>query len=162
SHPDFAQSQLGLAMVYQAMGRLDEAEPLFRRAVETHEEALGADNPATLRCRHTQALFFQARGDFRRAGGELAHVRDRLGALLGDGAPALAAVLGDLARLYGSVGDHLAAQPLWRRVREINLASFPNDAMMHAQDLVNLAMLHRNQGEIEEAEESARESVRLV
>jgi hypothetical protein len=47
-------------------------------------------------------------------------VRDRLSQLLGPNAPPLVQVLADLARLYTAAGDHLAAEPTWRRIAEIN------------------------------------------
>src|SRR5262249_57475743 len=110
--------------VYQQMGRLDEAGPLFRQAVEIHQSALGAEHPNTLRVRHSEALYHQAKGDFRSAEQTLTEVRDRLSELLGPNGPALVQVLGDLARLYTAAGDHLAAEPLWRRIIEIHRAPF--------------------------------------
>lgn len=155
-HPDFAQCLHGLATVYQAMGRFDEAAPLFRRTIEIHEQALGGNHLATLRMRHSQALFEQARGDFRRAEDLLAQVRDQLVTVAGPVSPMLVPVLTDQARMYSAAGDHLSAEECWRRILEINQQLLPGDPLLHAQDLLNLALCLRAEGDLSGAEPLVR------
>jgi tetratricopeptide (TPR) repeat protein/CHAT domain-containing protein len=151
---EYAQSLHALAMLYQSRGQLVEAAPLFEQAVEIHSQLFPQDHLATLRLQHSQALFEQSRGDFRRAEDLLTHVRDRLLVTVGTG-PLLTPVQIDLARLYGAMGDHLTAEPLWARLVELSqwTQDAPSDQRMaHAQDLINLAVCLRSLEEFDEAE----------
>ncbi len=47
-HPDTLTSVDNLAALYQAQGRLAEAEPLYKRALEGRERVLGKEHPDTL------------------------------------------------------------------------------------------------------------------
>ncbi len=44
-HPDFATSLNNLAELYRAMGRYEEAEPLYKQSLEITRTALGEDHP---------------------------------------------------------------------------------------------------------------------
>ncbi|MFO0881476.1 MAG: tetratricopeptide repeat protein [Gemmataceae bacterium] len=160
-HPDYGLSLHGLALVYQAQGRIDEAGPLFHSAVENHEAALGRDNPATLRLVHSLALHEQSRGHWDQAAELLGRVREQFTHLFGPGSPILIPVLSDLARQYGSIGDHLAAEPLWRQIQEIHRAAFSHNVSLHAQDHLNLASCLRSQGRLVQAEAEIREALAL-
>ncbi len=162
SHPDHAQSLHGLATVYQAMHRLDEAGPLFRQALQIMRAHHGDDNPATLRMLHSLALFEQAGGNYPPAREHLEYARERLTTQVGERSPMLVPILSDLARLHSGVGDHVAAEPLWRQVQAIHLAAFPEDHLQHAQDQSNLANTLRALSEAEAAELLQRESLVIV
>jgi tetratricopeptide (TPR) repeat protein/CHAT domain-containing protein len=162
AHPDHAQSLHGLASVYQAMNRFDEAGPLFRQALQIMRTHHGEDNPATLRMLHSLALFEQAGGNYQPAREHLEYARDRLTSQVGERSPMLVPILSDLARLHGGVGDHVAAEPLWRQVQAIHLTAFPEDHLQHAQDQSNLANTLRALSEPVEAERLQRESLKLV
>ncbi len=49
-------------MLYQAQGRLDEAEPLYLRALEAQERTLGPSHPDTLLSLSNLADFYRAQG----------------------------------------------------------------------------------------------------
>jgi tetratricopeptide (TPR) repeat protein len=44
-HPDTAMSLNNLAELYRSQGRYDEAEPMYKRALEIYEKALETDHP---------------------------------------------------------------------------------------------------------------------
>jgi tetratricopeptide (TPR) repeat protein len=149
-------------MVYQGQGRFEEAAPLFDQAIEIVSTTLGEDNQGTMRLRHSQALFEQARGNVERAEQQLNLVQERLADVVGAESPHLVPVLSDLARLHASVGNHLAAEALWRQVLQINRAAFPEDRLLQAQDQVTLAVTLRGLGELDEAQRLVRDSLEHV
>ena len=60
-HPSFATSCNNLAGLYRAMGRYEEAESLFKQAVEILTAALGPDHPNTKTGRDNYDLFLKER-----------------------------------------------------------------------------------------------------
>ena len=61
-HPDTLLSANNLAGLFQDQGRLAEAEPLFKRALEARERVLGKEHPETLLGVNNLAALFQAQG----------------------------------------------------------------------------------------------------
>jgi tetratricopeptide (TPR) repeat protein len=59
-HPDVAQSLKNLAKLCQAQGKYSEAEPLYVRAVQILEQALGAEHPNTRAVRDNYASLLVA------------------------------------------------------------------------------------------------------
>ena len=49
-------------MLYEAQGRYDEAEPLYRRALDTYERVLGPDHPTTIAVRGNLQGFLRDQG----------------------------------------------------------------------------------------------------
>ncbi len=45
NHPDYATSLNNLAVLYEAMGRFTDAEPLYRQAMEICKVQLGENHP---------------------------------------------------------------------------------------------------------------------
>ncbi|MBY8825655.1 tetratricopeptide repeat protein [Sphingomonas colocasiae] len=74
-----------LALNYDALGRLDAAEPLFRRALASHERVYGPDHPLTLVSLTNLAGLYQLRGRFDEAEVMLRHVVDARVRQFGEG-----------------------------------------------------------------------------
>jgi Tfp pilus assembly protein PilF len=51
-----------MAFLYQEQARYPEAEPLYRRALEIYEAALGPDHPSTIDCRNNYAAMLRKLG----------------------------------------------------------------------------------------------------
>jgi tetratricopeptide (TPR) repeat protein len=97
AHPDVATALNNLALLLKATNRLDEAEPLMRRALAIDEQSFGSDHPNFARDLNNLALLLQetnrlveaepllrrALGLFlgftRRTGHEHPHLRTALG-----------------------------------------------------------------------------------
>ena len=60
--PEIAAVTNNLAIVYQTMGRLDEAEPLLRRTVEVWRRTLGPDHANLARSLNNLAELYQVKG----------------------------------------------------------------------------------------------------
>ena len=117
-HPDTALSLNNLAVLYDSQGKLTEAEPLYRRALEIRERVLGPDHPDTALSLNNLAVLYQVQGKlteaeplYRRA----LEIRERV---LGPDHPDTALSLNNLAVLYDSQGKLTEAEPLlsprWR------------------------------------------------
>jgi tetratricopeptide (TPR) repeat protein len=62
SHPDYATSLNNLALLYDATGRLAEAEPLLKQALEIRHTALGEGHPAYADSLNNLAELYRAMG----------------------------------------------------------------------------------------------------
>ena len=114
-HPDTALSLNNLAALYRAQGKLTEAEPLYRRALEICERVLGPDHPDTALSLNNLAALYRAQGKlteaeplYRRA----LEIRERV---LGPDHPDTATSLNNLAFLYKAQGKLTEAELLCRR-----------------------------------------------
>ena len=58
-HPQVALALNNLAVLYYIQARYDEAEPLYRRALEGRQAKLGADHPHTLSTLNNLAIFLK-------------------------------------------------------------------------------------------------------
>jgi Flp pilus assembly protein TadD len=74
-HPSTLIYVNNLAQLLQARGKLDEAEPLFLRALQGKEEALGAKHPHTLTSVNNLAFLLKARGKLDEAEPLFQHYR---------------------------------------------------------------------------------------
>ena len=61
-HPGTLTTYGGLAVLLQSMGRLEDAEPFFRRDLEGSERVLGPEHPDTLTALHNLAGVLEAQG----------------------------------------------------------------------------------------------------
>ena len=63
AHPDTLATVNNLANLLSDQGKLDEAEPLYRRALAGKEEALGPAHPSTLNSVGNLAILLNKKGD---------------------------------------------------------------------------------------------------
>ena len=66
-HPDTLSSVNNLAALLQNRGDYDNAEPLYRRALEARERTLGKEHPDTLSSVNNLAALLRGRGDYDNA-----------------------------------------------------------------------------------------------
>ena len=109
----------GLGMLYLDMGRHAEAEPLFRRALEGNEAALGPEHPSTLGSVNNLGSLYLGMG--RHAEAEPLYRRALEGkeAALGPEHPETLLSVGNLGILYRDMGRHAEAEPLLRRAQQV-------------------------------------------
>lgn len=62
-HREFATAIAWLAGLYQAEGRYDDAEPLYKRSLTKREKALGPDHPDVGQSLNNLAELYGARSD---------------------------------------------------------------------------------------------------
>ncbi|HEX2095280.1 MAG TPA: tetratricopeptide repeat protein [Longimicrobiaceae bacterium] len=151
-HPDTLTSVHELARLLRARGRLDEAESLYRRALEGSGRVLGPEHPDTLTSVSNLALLLWERGRpdeaerlFRRA----LEARERV---LGPEHPHTLTSVNNLAGLLDTRGRPDEAEPLYRRALEVRERVLGPEHPHTLTSMNNLASLLEAQGEPGEAE----------
>jgi len=161
-HPDTAISLNNLAEIYRVQGKYEQAEPLYKRAIEIVEKPLqilekisaGTYPQLGVRAAYLSNLanLYQSQGKYEQA--EPLNIRAlsiREKALGGDHCDT-AASLNNLAELYKLQGKYEQAEPLFNRALEIFENRRGPDHPDTGSGLSNLAELYWLQGKYEQAE----------
>jgi len=106
-----------LAGLYRAQGRYDEAEPLYRQALELRRELLGERHPQVATSLNNLAYLYESQGRYNEAEPLYLEALAMLAQAVGTDHPNFQTVLGNLvAFLQGIVGanqtDQLSDHPL--------------------------------------------------
>ncbi len=131
-----------LADLYRAQARYGEAEPLYRRALESLVEILG---PAHLRVAgglDNLAGFYLDQGSYGEAEPLYWSAATIVEDTLGPGHPAIGSILAGLAEIYHQQDQYAEAEPLYRRVLTI-LEHFGPEDIRFAELLEDYATLLR-------------------
>jgi len=114
-HPDTTASLNKLALLYQALGRYNEAEPLQRRTLAIREKVLGPDHLSTAISLNNLAKLYRVQGRYGEAETLFHRSLAIYGRVLGSDHPDTAARLYNLALLYFAMAKVPAAEPLLLR-----------------------------------------------
>ncbi|HEX3045013.1 MAG TPA: tetratricopeptide repeat protein [Bacillota bacterium] len=142
--------EIGNYLFYQ--GRYEEAEPLYKRALEIRERVQGLDHPDTTTSLNNLALLYTNQGRYEEAEPlykQALEIRERVQGL---DHPDTATSMNNLAYLFDIQGRYEEAEPFYKRalvIREEILGPYHPHT---ASSLNNLAFLYYNQGRYEEAE----------
>jgi tetratricopeptide (TPR) repeat protein len=142
--PRFAQSLNNLAELYQAQGRYDEAEPMFKRALTIGEKTLGHPDVAT--SLNNLALLYQTQGRYNEAEPMLKRSLAMREKTLGPEHPDVALSLNNLAGLYLDMGRYDEAEPMFKRALAINEKALGPEHPNTRVALENLSALNQAQG----------------
>ena len=139
------------AELYRA-GKVGEAIPLAKRALELREKALPAGHPDTATSVNNLAVFYEIQGRLTEA--EQLHrraleMRERA---LPAGHLDIAVSLNNLAVLYRRQGRLGEAEPLYKRTIELREKALPAGHPDIVRSLNNLAVLYSTQERLAEAE----------
>lgn len=143
-------------------GRFDEARPLFERALEIAEGALGPDDPfvnAVVRDLAGNAL--EAR-DNRKAQSLYERALTGLEATVGAGDPQTAMVQSRLGLLYQRAGQRPKAEALVRQALETIEKTLGAEHPWYLRCLVTLATLRDDAGDLDQAEAIDRKALAIV
>ncbi|MCT7967647.1 tetratricopeptide repeat protein [Laspinema sp. D1] len=99
NHPDYARSLDSLASLYQAMGRLTDAEPFYLQAMEARKVQLGENHPDYARSLNSLASLYQAMGRLADAEPLYRQAMEIFKMQLGENHPDYASSLNNLAIL---------------------------------------------------------------
>lgn len=153
-HPEIARSYEALGRTTELMGLWEEADSMFRAAIETWSDLYGDDHAQIATIRVNQANMNYRRGDFDaaaaayrdgiviwRSGGDLM--------LLGSG-------LRNLGIIERERGDYVAADTVLREAEEVRLALGGENSALVAEVRYSMAGLRNKQGRYSEALELVR------
>eukprot|EP00808_Paulinella_micropora_P004758 g12825.t1 len=142
----------GVASLLRDQGKLVEAEPLYRRALASCEEKLGATHPATLGSVNNLALVLSDQGKLAEAEPlyhrALAGQEEKLGATH----PVTLATVNNLAILLSNQGKLAEAEKLYRRALAGREEKLGATHLATLDSISNLADLLDRQGKLAEAE----------
>ena len=133
-------------------GRYDEAEPLYRRALEARERTLGNEHPDTLTSVNNLALLLRRTGRYDEAEPLYRRALEARERTLGNEHPDTLISVNNLAVLLDNKGRYDEAEPLYRRALEASERTLGNE---HPDTLIsvnNLAALLDKKGRYDEAE----------
>ena len=141
-----------LAQLLQATNRLDEAEPLIRRALKINEASFGSHHPTVAIRLNNLAQLLKATNRLDEAEPLIRRALKIDEASFGPHHPKVAIRLNNLALLLKATNRLDEAEPLMRRALKIDEASFGPDHPTVAIDLNNLAQLLEATNRLDEAE----------
>jgi CHAT domain-containing protein len=102
-----------LAGLYQEQGRYDEAEPLYREALEGMREALGPRHPDTLVSLNNLAVVYDVQGRYGDAEPLYREALEGMREVRGSRHPDTVVSLNNLAFVYQTMGRYGEAEPLY-------------------------------------------------
>ncbi len=150
-----------LAQTFQRMGRLGEAEPLMRRALELCETAYSVQHTTVAICLNNLASLLHATNRLDEAETLMRRALKIDVAAFGEQHPNVAIRLSGLARVLWDINRIEEAEALMRKALEINEAALgkwhPNVAIC----LNNLAILLGDTKRFEEAETLMRKALKI-
>lgn len=139
------------ALSLRTLGNNEEAEPLFREALDIAEKALGKDHPDYATGLNNLALLLHATGRTAEAEPLFREALEIAAKSLGKDHPDYALRLNNLALLRHSTGRNEEAEPLFREAMEITGKTLGVEHPYYANILHNLAVLHARMQRFDEA-----------
>ena len=143
------------------MGRYDEAEPLYRRALAIGEKAIGPHHPEVGTRLNNLANLLHDQGNYRDAEPLFRRAIAIDEKALGPNHPSVATDLNNLASLLHDQGNYKEAEPLYRRALAIDEKALGSNHPGVATDLNNLASLLYTQGNYRDAEPLLRRAIAI-
>jgi tetratricopeptide (TPR) repeat protein len=141
-----------LGYLFTTLGKLDEAEQMYQRALQGYEKTLGPDHTSTLQTVSNLGILYKYQGKLDDAETTFQRALQGREKTLGPShTSTLATVnsLGDLYRLQGKLGE---AEKMFRRAIQGREKALGPDHKSTLHPVNNLGMLYMSQGKLDEAE----------
>lgn len=151
THPNYVTSLNNLAVLFQASGQYEEAEPLFIVALETWKKIRGDSSTDYALSLNNLATLYQIMGQYEKAEPMLINAINIQKTILGEFHPDYAQSLNNLAELYRAVRQYEKAEPLYIQSSEICSKVLGETHPKYALSLNNLAMFYQDLGQYEKA-----------
>ncbi|CAN5632702.1 hypothetical protein BH09PLA1_BH09PLA1_06380 [soil metagenome] len=158
-HPDTLQSIGDMGYLLQAQGKLSEAEPLYREALERYRRVLGDDHPGTLISISNMGALLQAEGKLSEAEPVLREALERSRRVLGHDRLGTLDSINNMGSLLQEQGKLSEAEPLWREALEGYRRVLGDDHPRTLNSINNMGRLLQGQSKLSEAELLLREAL---
>jgi tetratricopeptide (TPR) repeat protein len=145
-----------LANLLAEQGRFEEAEPLYRRALDGFERSLGAMHPSTLSTLNGLAILLAEQGHHEEAIELFRRALDGYEGLLGAEHPASIDTTNNLANVLADAGKPDEASPLFERALKAKEAALGKDHPSTLGTAHGYALLLKEQGRERDMEEILR------
>jgi len=140
------------AHVYRTQGLYDDAERLYKRALEGPEQKLGPVHPNMLETIHSLAIVYQSQGRYNEAERLYERALDGREEKLGPTHPDTLRTVHNLANVYQSQGQYSEAKRLFARALEGNEEKLGPTHPNTLAIISSLANVYQSQGQYDEAE----------
>lgn len=145
-----------------ASSRYDEAEPLFKQAIEIDINTIGAKHPDYAIRLNNLAYLYESMGRYDEAEPLYIQAIEIGKDTIGEKHPDYATHLNNLANLYESMGRYDEAKPLYKQAIEIDKDTIGEKHPDYAIDLNNLANLYYSMGRYDEAEPLYKQAIKIA
>ena len=160
-HPNTATSLYNLALVLKFQGALDEARPLFERALRIDEATMGPNHPSTASSLNSLAKLLYEKGAYDEARPLFERALRIRETALGPDHQETANSLYNLAVLLISQGAYGEARRLYERVLRIDESTLGPNHPGTASSLSSLAALLHEKGAYDEARPLFERALRI-
>jgi len=161
-HANLASSLSNLGMVYEAQGKPETAELLYKDALKMRRRVFPVDHADIAIALNQLADLYRAQGKYADAETlckECLEMRKRL--FKGDH-PTVAISLNNLALLYKLRAKHTEAEAMYKEALAMNRRLFKGDHFDVAANLNNLANLYADQGKYAQAEPLYNDALAMI
>jgi tetratricopeptide (TPR) repeat protein len=160
-HPNVVTSLNNLALIYKALGKNVEGEPLYNQALKISERVLGPNHPDVATSLNNLAEVYVAQDKYAKAEPLYKRALEMSERTLGPNHPDLARPLNNLADIYKAQGRYEEAEPLYERVLKISKEVVGPIYPDLAQPLSNLAELYTARGKYDKAERLYKQALEM-
>ncbi len=150
------------AGLLNSMGRYQDAEPLYRQALEITEATVGDKHPDHAASLDKLAELLREMGHYDEAEPLYRQAIEITRQALGETHPDYASQINNLAGLLRDTGRHGEAEPLYREALEIDRQALGEAHPDYASHLNNLALLLKATDRYDEAEPLFRQSLEIT
>jgi tetratricopeptide (TPR) repeat protein len=161
-HPDVATSLNNLAGLYSSQGKYEEAELLYRSALEMYKWMLGEEHQNVATSLNNLAELYCSQRKYEEAEPLYRSALEMYTRVLGTEHPDIAMSLNNLAELYRSQGKYEEAEPLYHSALEIYRRVLGEEHPDVAMSKWNFGALYQNQGRYPEAEALYRQALAIA
>jgi tetratricopeptide (TPR) repeat protein len=163
-HPDVATVYRSLAMVSLEGNDTVRARTCLEQALSIQRQSLGEEHPSYASCLGTLGDVLRKEGNFEAASGAFDAAASIMCRAAGtDAHPQVAAMLHNLASIRAQQGDLAAAEPLLRRVLDIESRVYGHlDSLASAESCIQLALVLAAMGRNDEAASLAQRGARVL
>jgi tetratricopeptide (TPR) repeat protein/CHAT domain-containing protein len=156
-HPLYATCLANLAILYGAMGRYQDAEPLYRQSLEIRKRVLGDQHPAYNELLGNLASLYSSIGRYDQAESLLLHVLEARENVVGKDDPSYTQSLNNLGVVYQSMGRYDRSEAIFKSAAETFKRTLGEEHHNYVSALLNLASSYRESGRYLEAEPLQRQ-----
>ena len=141
-----------VANFHHDAGRYEDAEPLYRHALEIRERVLGKEHPSTLASVNNLATLLMRMGNYKDAEPLFRRALDVSERVRGKEHPGTLTIVNNLATLLYDKGNCKSSEPFSRRALEVSELVLGKEHPGTLTSMNNLAALLESKGDYERAE----------
>ncbi|ORY58756.1 P-loop containing nucleoside triphosphate hydrolase protein [Pseudomassariella vexata] len=143
------------------LGKYEEAEKMYRQALELQEKVLGREHPDTIGSMNNLAIVLGSQGKYEEAEQRHRQTLELCEKVLGREHPDTLGSMNNLALVLGSQGKYEEAEQRHRQTLELYEKVLGREHPDTLRSMNNLAFVLGSQGKYEEAEQRHRQTLEL-